>query len=60
MNIALWIEEGFEEIEAEASKKSIEKNKNKTVPGCDCGRAVCCGKHKKGQCSCGQNQKERE
>ena len=26
---------------------------------CQCGHAVCCGKHKSGQCSCHKDQKER-
>ena len=58
MNIALWIEEGFEEGETEMLKDA-EKKKKKTVSECACGRAVCCGKHKNGQRS-SQRAKERD
>ena len=30
----------------------VFKAENETVHQCACGRTVCCGKHKNGQCAC--------
>lgn len=55
--IALWFDEGVDEA-AEEMKK--ETGKKKAKKPCACGRTVCCGKHKNGQCSCKNTGKERD
>ena len=55
--ISLWLDEGIEEALDDMKKEESQKKKKGTP--CACGRAVCCGKHKRGQCSCSGNQKER-
>ncbi len=55
--ISLWLDEGVEEALDDMKKEESQKKKKGTP--CACGRAVCCGKHKRGQCSCSGNQKER-
>ena len=57
--VLLLIEEDFDELENK-EKKIPRKKKSQENCECTCGRVVCCGKHKKGKCSCQQNQKERE
>ena len=59
MSISLWIDE--EEFMSQENKAASRKtNKGEiTAQKCACGRAVCCGKHKKGQCSCQNNQRQR-
>ena len=56
--LRLWIEEGIEEAEEEMKKKPQQKETETT--GCACGRAVCCGKHKNGQCACQKQGRERD
>ena len=57
MNLSLWIDDEEGRIDEE-NKKKATASKVKESSKCACGRAVCCGRHKKGQCSC-QNQKQR-
>ena len=38
----------------------VYKAKDKTVHQCNCGRTVCCGKHKNSQCACHQKGRERD
>lgn len=52
MNTEDWEGAGMSE-----SEKNKEEDKKEKV--CKCGHAVCCGKHKKGQCSCQRSQRER-
>ena len=56
MNLMLWFEG---EEEQEENNTDTAPKKEEEAPKCVCGRAVCCGKHKSGQCSCGKKQKER-
>ncbi len=52
----MWDNGEFAEGKAVSdSVKKVEKEHK-----CACGRKVCCGKHKKGQCACGNRQKERD
>jgi len=53
--LTLWFEEGIEEAKEEIQKNNSRKERKQ----CACGRTVCCGKHKSGQCSCQKKQKER-
>lgn len=55
----LWIEEGFDEAEEAMQQKAKSSKKGKKQP-CACGNAVCCGKHKGGQCSCQNQKRERD
>ena len=57
MSICLWIDEGMEEAREEM-KKNAEKKENDVR--CACGRKVCCGKHKNGQCSYHKKERERD
>ena len=59
MNVSLWLDEEMEEAQEEMKKNTGKKGKTGNDAKCACGRAVCCGKHKGGQCSCCKNQKER-
>jgi len=56
MNLMLWLEED----EEQQMKKDEKEKENQEALKCACGRAVCCGKHKKGQCSCQNQKRERE
>ena len=51
-------EVGVEVVEARRKKAEREKAKQKS--GCACGRTVCCGKHKNGQCACQKKGRVRE
>ena len=54
MSLALWWEEEDQQME-----KNTDKKKTEEAPKCACGRKVCCGKHKNGQCACQQKGHER-
>ena len=54
--LALWIEEGFKEAQKEMQENSKKKKEEK----CPCGRAVCCGKHKNGGCTCQRQGREHD
>ena len=49
LNMEEWVVPEEENSDSEKKKE----------PECKCGRAVCCGKHKNGQCSCQKKEKER-
>ena len=49
--LSLWLEEGVEEADLEV-KREVQQKKEEKKASCACGRTVCCGKHKNGQCSC--------
>ncbi len=59
MNLGLWFEEDENVLTKDEAAKEVAKKKEKTEHKCACGRAVCCGKHKNGQCSCQNNQRQR-
>ena len=52
MNLDDWKGPGENDESLQKGSKKAEKTP------CACGRAVCCGKHKKGQCACKCKQKE--
>ena len=47
-----------DELNSEKQERKDLKEKKQTV--CACGRKVCCGKNKNGQCSCHVNVKEHD
>lgn len=49
--ISLWMDEGMEEASQDTKKTEAEKRAPEDHK-CACGRKVCCGKHKNGQCAC--------
>ena len=56
MNLDEW----GREVEIEEGKVSSKTKKKDQEQVCACGRKVCCGKHKNGQCSCQQRGREHE
>ena len=52
--ISLWMDEGMDEASEDMKKDKADKKAS--AHGCACGRAVCCGKHKNGQCACQQKE----
>ena len=60
MNLSLWLEEDEDVLKKEEqAAEKVADEKEKTKHKCACGRAVCCGRHKNGRCSCQNNQRQR-
>ena len=58
--INLWMDEGMDEESKDMKKDKTDNKKTSTAEGCACGRAVCCGKHKNGQCSCQNHLRQKD